>query len=1341
MKLARNKLTALAVSALLVLACLAGLPAFGTAKGEASHTPVTEAQYGQTVSVSVDTAGVSGVTGAKVYYTTYGGSTAFRAVDMTADGSVYSATLPATLTVVPYIYYYIELTGAETTTVGSAAEPYKIAVSPEASYAAPAVSVTEAIAIQGNRADFIELKNTGDAPIQLSKLSLKMYEYVYQGESEALTFTKDDSNYKGEIFLAVNGADGKSKARITADSEVTIAPGETFVVFTGKTAVNTTEQGGLAATVAAFNYDYLRNQYTDTRVGDKGSLIGKLADIEDTRAFLAVSDPYSADSAVIPDPSGDYTETKFGTLWEVTYDGAAVTSVILGMNNDGSVNLTDKSTAKALSETAGFGSVQYSPYTVQVTQGGQTVTVQSRMTEAREAGITLGVERPLPSAALTADVVDLTSADEQKEVDLSDLFAFDNGMYYANEYDVTYRIKKDAGEYAAVDGSVTTLDGVGTYTVEVTFAPDGASPYAAEYAFQALADTNAPAISDVTVSDDDAFGADFTVSATVTDDALAEESPVTLYYKTAENAAYKAVAMTAGSNDVYTAAVESVKAPYLYWYIEAKDMLDNTSTHGSAAEPNEATFAASSAQQTNPLLITEANVIKSRRADFVEMVNNSNKPIALSKVTLQRFDTVVKSGSFQDNIVNGEPNMQSGLATSTATEESGTRTPITADNEVYVQPGETFVVFVGEMNSGGGSNLAKAPYNIEYIKDFYGEFSGFNAGQLTANVNAFVCAEPIDPSPSFTAGSYGTAWRVVYDGEVSSTVILGMDNDGNLAADDASTGTVEATVGSVQYSYYTVDITLGGQTVTVQSRISDNRQAPISFNETVEGQVPAEGYVFRPEATLTESAVTVNLAAAPFDLSEYITVKANGYEAGEYTIAAFEDDAPIPDMTAYTPAGAGSKTIKFTVSSTADPADFAEYSVTLALTVIDAPAITVTAPDTAELLYGQKDSIDVSTFYTVDAGGFAGQYDVAVTSSLPLVDGKIMTAGTYTITVTVSPKTAGAFETQTEMFTVTVTARTVPTIAADSTATRPIAGDTFDLSTLFTVDKKDFADAAVAYTAERDGAPVTVTGSTIAAEAGTYTVKAVVTDADSAFAPIEKEVTLTLSLLPPSVAGDDTTLQLKDITQADVSGLFEISANSYAGRYTVTYSATRGGEAVTLTDGKYLPLVRGTYEVTATVTSTDDAFETVTHTITVTLAKAVPSVTSENGSVTVDKGASVDVSGLFVVSGNEYGSGEYTISYTVTRDGAAVAVNGATFVADAAGTYTVTITVTSADGSFEAVTATAEMAVTLTEEKGCGCGSAAVSAGAGLTGLALLAAAGALFVRRGRKDRKPRPAK
>lgn len=58
------------------------------------------------------------------------------------------------------------------------------------------------------------------------------------------------------------------------------------------------------------------------------------------------------------------------------------------MNNDGSVNLTDKSTAKALSETAGFGSVQYSPYTVQVTQGGQTVTVQSRMTEAREAGIT-----------------------------------------------------------------------------------------------------------------------------------------------------------------------------------------------------------------------------------------------------------------------------------------------------------------------------------------------------------------------------------------------------------------------------------------------------------------------------------------------------------------------------------------------------------------------------------------------------------------------------------------------------------------------------------------------------------------------------------------------------------------------------------------------------------------------------------------------------------------------------------------------------------------------------------------------------------------------------------------
>ena len=131
----------------------------------------------------------------------------------------------------------------------------------------------------------------------------------------------------------------------------------------------------------------------------------------------------------------------------------------------------------------------------------------------------------------------------------------------------------------------------------------------------------------------------------------------------------------------------------------------------------------------------------------------------------------------------------------------------------------------------------------------------------------------------------------------------------------------------------------------------------------------------------------------------------------------------------------------------------------------------------------------------------------------------------------------------------------------------------------------------------------------------------------------------------------------------------------------------------------------------------------------------------KNGSVTVDKGASVDVSGLFSVAGNEYGSGEYTISYTVTRDGAAVAVNGATFAADAAGTYTVTITVTSADGSFEAVTATAEMTVSLTEEKGCGCGSAAVSAGAGLTGLALLAAAGALFVRRGRKDRKPRPAK
>ena len=41
MKLARNRLTALAVSALLALACLAGLPAFGTARGEASHTPVT----------------------------------------------------------------------------------------------------------------------------------------------------------------------------------------------------------------------------------------------------------------------------------------------------------------------------------------------------------------------------------------------------------------------------------------------------------------------------------------------------------------------------------------------------------------------------------------------------------------------------------------------------------------------------------------------------------------------------------------------------------------------------------------------------------------------------------------------------------------------------------------------------------------------------------------------------------------------------------------------------------------------------------------------------------------------------------------------------------------------------------------------------------------------------------------------------------------------------------------------------------------------------------------------------------------------------------------------------
>ena len=1336
MNIVKHRIAAVAVAALLALACLAAFPVFGVrAAGDPTFTPVTAAQYGQTVDVTVDTDGMTGVTGAKLYYTTYGGSTAFRAVDMTLTGTTYAYTVPASMTVVPNIYYYIELTtDVDPVLLGSAAAPYRMAVAPKTGYTAPKIAVTEAIAISGNRADFIELKNTSNAPIELSKLSLKIYEMVYQTVDSELTFVKADGNYKGEVFLATKGTTADGKTRITTDNEKTIQPGETFVVFTGKTASQTYEQGGLATTAAAYNYDYLRAQYTANRVGANGSMIEDLADIEDTRAFLTVSDPWTADSAVMPDPSANYKADTFGTLWEIWYDGDSTTSVLTGANNDGSVNLTDKSTTGKFAAAAGFGSVQYSPYAVEVTQGGQTINVQSRLTDAREVGISMGTDRKLPSVSLTTNAIDLTSATEQKEVDLTTLLAFDNGMYYGNEYTVSYRIKKDNGDYAAVSGATATLDGVGEYTVEVSIAPwDVQDPIVKEVTFEALADTVAPTIANVQETGDKSFGSTFTVSATVTDNVeLSEETPAVLYYKTIGNAAYKTAAMTS-DGDVFSASVAGIKSPVLFYYIEATDKLDNKAQHGSAAEPKKVTFTPSATQAEAPLIITEANVIRSRRADFIEVYNNGNKPVALSKVTLKRFDSVVTSGAFKAEFLANTTTFVSTLATSTATDTEGTVTEITAANEVYVQPGQTFVIFVGNLTNGGTSPLAQAPYNVEFIKNFYreGQFTGIDLTKLEANVNAFMLTTPLDPSPTYSAGAYGTAFRIEYDGAVSSTVILGMDNDGSVVTDDASTGTVENTVGSVQCSYYTNDVMLGGETVTVQSRMSDNKQAVISFNTVYEGQTPAERYAFRPEVTLTKTTDTV-YSTDPIDLTDYLTVQANGYEDTEFAITAFAGSDPIADLTAFVPS-VGSNAVRFHIASTATPAAFEAYDVTLTLTAVNTPGLTVTEADSMQLLYGQVDSIDVSDLYTVTDGAFAGQYDVNITSNLPLVNNKIMIAGSYVITVTVTPKTAGAFEPISKTINLTVTAKTVPSVTGDTTANGAIAGDTFDLSTLFTVDKHDFTDAVVTYAVTKDSQAVTVTGTTIPAVAGTYSVTVSVAAANDEFETVSATTALTLSMLAPSVTGSDASFAIKDVTAVDVSTLFSVQANSYAGKYTVAYTATRNGAAITLTDGSKLPLIRGEYRVTATVQASDASFNDVTHTITVTLQKTVPTVTAgQNETVQVGAGEAIDVAGKFTVAAGDYAAGEYTVAYSVTLNGAAVTMDGTTFKADAAGTYKVTVTVTAADGSFEAVSASLDLTVELTgsDKKGCGCGGAAVGTGAGFAGAVALLAALVLVMRK-----------
>ncbi len=1226
-----------------------------------SHEPVLSAEYGSDITISAE---ITDASEATLYYNTFGKGAAFNAVPMTAEGSTFSATLSG-IALVPEIYYYIK---AGDVSDGSEEAPHKIKVSAKQDYVKPQVVITEMNAVNGRRYDFVEMRNTGDAPLKLSEVSLVMNEYICDGTK----FTVDESNNKGEAFFAIDAGEGV-KQRITAENEVEIAPGEYFVMFIGKTAIDTTEQKGLAK--APFNFEYLKAQYTEGRVGSFGVNSQDIVDYGNTKMFLAVSDPYSADSAVIPDPSAAYKDTAYGTMWTVKVNGEEVTRAVVGMNNDGSAALEDKSTNSNFSETAGVSSVHYSPYFVDVEMGGVKITVQSRTTASKQTAISFGYEKAVPSLNALTEAVDLNTPDEVKQVAVAEIVSVDGGNYFADEYQMSYALSKDGeGSVPASDGNVT-INGLGHYVLTATVSSEYFDTFETSVEFDALADSVPPTLSDPAVTPDVAFGGTIDFSVTITDNvALSETQLPKLFYKTAVNAEYKSVLLNKGENDVYSASISSVKAPYVYYYIQAEDALGNVGSIGNADEPEKYTIGAPADSSDARLIITEANSITSKRADFIEIYNNSNKPVALSKVVIKRYDYIVTNGAYTDAFLNREANAETGLAVS----KNGNtdQEAITENNEVYIAPGETFVVFTGDIYA-----LSKEPYYFDYVRDYYAEenFPGIDLSALTDNVNAFLVMSVVDGSPKYSASKYGTAYAVEYDGVENCVAVVGMDNDGNFV-DEASSGSNSGGVGSSQFGKWSVDIEKNGVTQTFRGKISENKEAVISFNKLVEGQTPDAQYIVKPEVSLTQSAVTVYGVNGTYDLTSLLDINLNGYTEEEFTITA-NDGAEIADLVAYA-YSAGTKTVVFTVSSATD--EFEAYTLSLEFTVVDSPTITV-AEDLSVEFTGAP--VKVSDFYTVNPGAFANAYKLTVTcSTLPVMDGLMLVAGSYDITVTVDPVNAGDFDPVSAQFTVRLLSQ--PVITGEDAVTMQSC-ESIDLNGLFNINKGGHEDAVVEFTATKDGQAVEVNDGKIAGVAGVYTITVKVSPASGdSFETVEKTLTLTVENRVPSVSAKQAEVNVVagDGKTVDVAGLFNVDLNGYtAEEATVTYAVTKDGQPVTIENGKFAA-AEGTYVCTATISAAGGQFEAVSANVTVNVV-AAPSVTVKDGADTkVESGKEIDLSAYVNVNVNGLPEGSYTVVYKVTYNGEKVALDGGKFSPSEAGEYKVEVRLASNDGAFETVT-------------------------------------------------------
>ena len=1247
-----------------------------SAAEQLTHTVVTNAEYATDIEFNALVEGE--VISAKVYYNTYGKSTKFNELDMVmeTEGN-YTAILSGNVAVVPYIYYYLEVvTATETLLSGESSNPHRISVAPKADYLAPQIMVTEANAVNGRRYDFIELKNNGVTPIDLSKLAITVHEYIVQEG----VLVVDDTTFRGEALMALSAPDGKTKERITSENEVQIQPGEVFVVFIGKTAAVSTEQGGLADTAASFNFEYLAAQYTASRVGPFGVNSEDIVTYANTKMFLAVSDPYSADSALIPDPSASYKDTAYGTLWTVKYEEAEITKAVVGMNNDGSAALTDKSTNNAFSATAGVTSVHYSAYFVDVQFGEEVLTVQSRVTADREVGINFGIEKELPNIEVADSIIGLQTSEDVKTIDLKNLLKINEGGFYRSEFDFALTARKgDELDTPVVDGNYT-INGEGEYTITVTFSSADFETFTKTVVLTAMVDSIAPTLSNLVVTESPAYGDSVSFSVEIVDNVeLSTDNVPALFYKAIGNAEYNRVNLIPGENNLYTITLDNVKVEQLYYYISAQDLIGNVGTIGNVEAPN--TVSVTMPEQVpQKLIITEANAIRSKRADFIEIYNNTNKPLALSDVVIKRYDYIVLDGAFTDGFINRETNYVTTLATFVNTEVERSFTEITPTNEVYIQSGETFVVFVGDISS-----LAKAPFYLDYIRNYYNEtnFPNIDLSNLIDNVNAFIVNTSIDPSPSYNEAKYGTAFAVEYRGLEESVAVLGMDNNGAFV-NDASVNSSASSVGSVQYSHYLTDVTINGVTQTVQNRLSANGEAVISLNSVQPEQLPEEMHIVVPEVTLDSDVHTIYGNAGVFDLTSLLNVLANGYEETEYNITAHDGTASISDLKnyAYT---AGTKTIIFTIEST--EAVFETYTITLTFTVVDVP--TVIAENSAgKLIYGEIDSIDVRDFFSINDGAFADLYTVIITSNLPLVDNAILFAGDYEITVTLKPVNEDAFLDVVKTFTILVTAETAPSIEVDSDAVEAnINGETFDISSLFNVSKGSFEDAEVLYTVTLNGNPVNLEGSLLEANAGTYLVKASVVPANEGeFTSVEETVSLTLVKVAPSITvSNDTVNYSKDssLTVINLNDLFTIVGNSYqTDEYTVTYTVKNGQVDVTVTE-MTIPAAAGTFTFTITINADDSSFETVEKVINI-VVKEVPVITAEDKEVEVKKGSEIDLTSYVNIDSKDFSETEYTLNYQVKFDNQEVELTNGKFVGEKAGAYEITVTI-SAD-AFEDIT-------------------------------------------------------